>query len=104
IRPSPTFLTFRASSEAPPVGPLPALENGYVTFCSFNAIWKLNPLLIALWTRVLHAVPNSRLLMKSTGLDDEATAQRIRDQFASHDLDLNRLQLVARAPSYSGHL
>src|SRR6202012_5429109 len=93
IRPSKTFVTFRASSEAPAVGPLPAKANGYVTFCSFNAIWKFNPKGCALWCRVLHAVPGSKLLIKAGGLDDADTVDRIYAAFAQEKIEKDRLVL-----------
>ena len=57
------------------------LKNGFVTFGSFNALWKMNGPLLQLWARVLHAVPGSRLLMKADGLEDAAVATRIADAF-----------------------
>ncbi|QTN26106.1 tetratricopeptide repeat protein [Rhodoferax sp. AJA081-3] len=54
------FLPF---SDAPPVNDLPALKNGYLTFGSFNLVRKLNPSVIALWSQILHATPNARMLI-----------------------------------------
>ena len=59
----------------------PVLKNGFVTFGSFNALWKINGPLLQLWARVLHAVPGSRMLMKADGLEDAAVAARIADVF-----------------------
>jgi len=42
-------------------GPLPALEQGHVTFGCLNHFCKVNPRTLALWDRVLEAVPGSRL-------------------------------------------
>ena len=50
-------------SEEPPVGPLPALTNGYVTFGTLNNFCKINHGVLEVWARVLHAVPGSRLLL-----------------------------------------
>jgi len=38
---------------------------GFVTFGSFNALAKITPQVVALWARLLLAVPNSRLLLKN---------------------------------------
>jgi len=47
---------------APPVGPFPAIANGFVTFGSFNNLPKVTPKVIQTWARILNLVPASRLL------------------------------------------
>jgi predicted O-linked N-acetylglucosamine transferase (SPINDLY family) len=46
-----------------PVGPLPALETGVITLGCLNNFCKINDGCLALWTQVLRAVPQSRLLL-----------------------------------------
>jgi len=60
------FLCYRPEGEAPPVAPLPALARGVVTFGSFNNPAKLTPETIGVWSRILAAVPVSRMLLKGT--------------------------------------
>src|SRR5208282_4263522 len=45
------------------VGPLPAEQNGYVTFGCLNNFCKIHPKTLDLWSKVLAAVPGSRLLL-----------------------------------------
>jgi protein O-GlcNAc transferase len=52
------FRPFGAPRE---VAPLPARRNGFVTFGSFNNLSKASDTLLRCWTRILTAVPNSRL-------------------------------------------
>ena len=59
----PATAPFLPDDKAPPVNALPALNNGYVTFGSFNRISKLRPSAIALWARLLRALPSARMVL-----------------------------------------
>jgi predicted O-linked N-acetylglucosamine transferase (SPINDLY family) len=106
---------------SPEVGPLPALARGLVvppsggrdaqprdalppeggttnrvTFGSFNNLAKVNEQVIALWARVLAAIPGSRLwLMRGRAAQGAA---RVVDLFARHGIAADRLELIARQP------
>ncbi|MBN9317523.1 MAG: tetratricopeptide repeat protein [Devosia sp.] len=59
------YLCFSPTQAPPPVGPLPARANGYVTFGSFNNLNKLSSATLDAWAAVLDAVPDSRLQIKA---------------------------------------
>ncbi|MBP2316832.1 tetratricopeptide repeat protein [Azospirillum soli] len=85
---------YRPPDEAPPVKPPPSLQaGGRVTFGSFNTLAKLSPETVALWARVLAAVPGSRLILKARPLGDLLVRDRVRDRFASAGTDPARLDL-----------
>ncbi|HSY26660.1 MAG TPA: tetratricopeptide repeat protein, partial [Burkholderiaceae bacterium] len=92
-----TRLCFTQPDEAVDVSPLPALKNGYLTFGCFNTLTKMNDFVVALWARVLHAVPNSRLFLKAKQLDEEAAIINVRQRFAAHGIDSTRLMLEGPA-------
>jgi len=48
-----------------PLAALPSQANGYVTFGSFNLYYRVTGEVLDLWTRVLQAVPGSRLVIVS---------------------------------------
>ena len=98
------FLCYRPPSGTGEPAPPPARQNGYVTFGSFNNLSKITPEVIRVWAALLHRVPDSRLLLKSTALTDPPTAQRIRDLFATHAIPPQRLELVGRIAGQVGHL
>lgn len=67
---------FTPWADAPAVSPLPATAAGHVTFGSFNACPKINDRVLALWARVLAAVPGSRLWIKNRGLNSREIRER----------------------------
>jgi predicted O-linked N-acetylglucosamine transferase (SPINDLY family) len=79
--------------------PLPRarLADAPVVFGSFYNAMKLSPRTIALWARVLKAVPNSQLLLKAPSLRDAAVQARFTDLFAAQGIARERL--ILRGPS-----
>ena len=91
------FSCYRNRDDAPAVSPSPAMERGYITFGSLHSLSKFNPAVIDLWCRVLHRVPNSRMLMFRTTLVNE-TAERVRGEFAKRGIDPSRVDLRGHVP------
>jgi len=79
--------------------PLPPLRPAGVpvVFGSFNNAMKLSPKTIALWARVLQAVPGSQLLLKAPSLRDESVQERFAALFVQHGIGKERL--IFRGPS-----
>ena len=59
-----TYWTYNPSLRLP-VSELPVKANGYPTFGSFNLYYRITSEVLDLWSRVLQAVPRSRLLIVS---------------------------------------
>jgi predicted O-linked N-acetylglucosamine transferase (SPINDLY family) len=93
-----TRLCFTAPDVAVPVAPLPAVANAYVTFACFNNLTKMNDAVVALWARVLAAVPNSRLFLKTRQLKEQSIAQKVIERFAAHGVSADRLILEGLTP------
>jgi len=87
------FACFRPPASAPAVQPAPLRKNGYVTFASLHKLEKLNPSVIALWAKCLHATPNSRLLLVRDQLNDWHQ-NRLRTQFLQHGIAADRLEMI----------
>jgi protein O-GlcNAc transferase len=83
---------------APPVGPLPGLHRRALVLGCFNNLQKLQPSVIALWSRILREIPHATLFLKCKSLGDAETRERYLGQFASHGVPLARLQLEGRSP------
>ncbi|WP_075794967.1 tetratricopeptide repeat protein [Massilia putida] len=91
----PSGALFLPEPSAPPVNELPALKNGYLTFGSFHRASKLSRDVIAHWAKLLHAVPDARMLLGGlqSGIDD-----RLIDWFELEGIPRERLLLRPRAP------
>lgn len=98
------FLCYGPPEEAPAVAPLPAAENGFVTFGSFNNLAKVTPEVIRLWARLLACVPGSRLVMKCPSFADLPTRRRCEEAFASLGTDPALLDFRAWEQSTESHL
>lgn len=78
---------------APPVAPPPCLQAGHITFGCFNNTGKLNAGVFNVWSRVLGAVPRSRLVLKWRSLADETLCQSIHTAFSDRGIDPGRIEL-----------
>ncbi|MDD3517033.1 MAG: tetratricopeptide repeat protein, partial [Chromatiales bacterium] len=92
------YICYQAPDYAPPVAPPPEEQEGRITFGSFNNLIKINPEVAALWTRVLDAVPGSRLLIKYAGGDNPDRQAWLRRLFEDAGLAPERLILEGKAP------
>ncbi len=74
-------------------GPSPCERNGHFTFGSFNKPAKLNDGVISRWSRILLAVPNSKLLLQMATLSSTGGQQAMCERFADHGISGDRLIL-----------
>ncbi|CAG0981312.1 hypothetical protein PHYC_01781 [Phycisphaerales bacterium] len=75
-----------------------------VSFGSFNALSKVSPAAVALWSRVLREVADSRMIIKAWGLEAEASRARLRGLFAGHGVGADRLDLRGLNATAREHL
>jgi len=99
----PNALCYSTDGALPSVGPLPVLEKELFTFGSLNRLSKLTDPTVALWSRILQAVPESRLMLKFGGLDDERTRAHIEERFDQYGIGKERLELQG-ATSWDLHM
>ncbi len=98
------FLCYRPPVDAPPVSEAPVKSNGYITFGSFNNLPKINSLTIEVWSKILQAVPNAKLFIKSKPFKDPWVQDRYRKLFNEQGIENERLEFSAFAPSVRDHL
>jgi predicted O-linked N-acetylglucosamine transferase (SPINDLY family) len=92
------YVCYAPPAYAPPVSPLPALEQRHVTFGSFNNPAKLNAGVVKAWSRILGRVSGSRLVLKYHRMDDPVLAGHLRESFKGHGIDPGRLTFLGASP------
>lgn len=81
-----------------PVAPPPSLSRGFVTFGYFGGAHKINPATVALWARVLRAVPQSRFLLKAGSLGHPQARATFLKMFHDNEIGEERLVLEGHSP------
>jgi len=92
------WLCYQPDPKAPPVST--RADGDFISFGSFNNLTKLTPKVIHLWSRILNAVPNSRLTLKTKNLGDPYIKRKLIDQFAAHGIKTDRLMLLTHTSEY----
>lgn len=91
-----TGVAYQPEPGCPLVNPLPALTSGEFVFASLNNLIKINPSVVELWARILHALPHARLMLGN--VTNNGTRQRVIDQFSQAGVATDRLILQTRMP------
>lgn len=93
IRMPDDYICYLPSEAISPITMLPAVTNGYVTLGCFNNPAKINPVLLAEWAKLMHQLPNCRLLLKGAQYDSPEFCERIRGIMREHGISDERLIL-----------
>jgi protein O-GlcNAc transferase len=104
LRLDPCSTTYRPPENPPPVSPLPALAAGHITFASFSSPLKFNEPLIRLWSRLLTAIPRSRLILKHFSLADEGVRTDLSERFQGAGAPPGSVEPLAPVEAVGGHL
>lgn len=81
----PCLITTDPILDVPP-SELPMLRNGHVTFGVFNRINKISDEAICVWSKVMHEVAGSRIIIKHTLLDDPMVRDGLLARFVAHGI------------------
>jgi predicted O-linked N-acetylglucosamine transferase (SPINDLY family) len=92
-----TFWCYDPLTDQPPVNALPATADGVITFGCLNSFCKVNDECLALWARVLRAVPQSRMLLHAP-LDP--ARERVLAKLQEHGVPASRVEFVSRKPRH----
>jgi protein O-GlcNAc transferase len=99
-----TAWCFAPLSGSPPVGALPALRQGHVTFGCFNNFAKVTDNMLQFWARILRRAPGSRLALKNLGLSSPPLVERLKAFMSAEGITADRLELIRIQSSQLDHL
>jgi protein O-GlcNAc transferase len=83
---------YEGKADAPPPDWLPA-QDGNIWLGSFNHLGKLTPATLSLWAKLLHALPEGRLLLKNKELANADNRRRILDDMVNNGISPDRIEL-----------
>lgn len=92
------FCCYRPGTGAS-VAPAPVLKHGRITFGCFNSPRKITREVVRLWSAILHLVPDSRMLLKYGGLDEEARQAPLLAWFDEDGIPRDRLAFAGASLS-----
>jgi len=104
VRFAPTAWCYAPPEEAPLPAVPPAARGQPPTFGCFNNFAKVTDEALRAWGRLLAALPGSRLLLKSFGLDSPALQAAARVRLAAAGVAPERAELLGHASTCAAHL
>lgn len=97
------YICFVPPAYALDIAPLPAKENGHVTFGCFNNPTKVNDVVLRKWAKILRQVPESRLYLKSKQYDTASFREQILEVMGDEDISKDRIEFEGHT-SHDDHL
>jgi protein O-GlcNAc transferase len=98
-----TRLCFSALKFEIDVAPLPAWNNGFITFGCFQNLSKVTNDVLELWSKILAQLPTARLRFQSKQLHEKIIVEQLYSRLARYGVDANRVETHA-ADSYKNYL
>ena len=95
-----TYLCFTEPAYEIDVGPLPALENGYITFGCFNNLTKITDEVILNWVSILREMNTAKLFLKCKQFNSLDLRQQTIERFSIYDIQPDRLIMEGSSPRY----
>lgn len=99
-----TFLCYCSAEDIPDIAPAPSSLGRPFTFGSFNNVNKLNSHVCDAWAAILRAVPDARMLIKSTRFKTAEGGDPVIAEFVARGINRERLRAIPGKPSLGEHL
>ena len=95
-----SYLTFEVGHKAPAVVAPPCLTNGYVTFGSLVAQYKITRPVLDAWSEILQNCPGTRLILANRTFASTENRNFVLERFTDRHVDADRIQLLPPAPHF----
>ena len=92
----PNIVNHYCPEPKPEITPAAVLENGYVTFGSFNRLAKVSDGSFKAWAEIMVAVPDSKMLFKIGADNIDTTKANIIDKFEAKGVSGDRLIFIGK--------
>ena len=86
----PSLITLEPPRDMQPSA-LPMMSRGHPTFGVFNRVAKISDNALAVWQRLLQAVPSSRMVIKDAALDDTLLRANVQTRFVQAGIAPDRV-------------
>ena len=86
-----TWTVLKKDYNISPNAKLPGVKNNYITFGSFNNLKKINKKIIKIWSKILCAVPDSKLYLISERFNELEFTKYFKGLFFNYSIDHTRL-------------
>jgi predicted O-linked N-acetylglucosamine transferase (SPINDLY family) len=93
-------IPFRPAEGMGDINVLPALTNGFVTFCTLTRRIRINHRTIRVWSEILTRVSNARLVINSKDFLDTSAQNLLAGEFAAHGIARDRLLIGCQSPPW----
>ncbi len=95
------LVAYDTPTHSPDLVPLPALENGYITFGVCANLIKINAESLQAWCEILSRVNKSRLLIASNHFLGNVPQQHLLDQFSKHGIKGDQVDFYSVGSDFS---
>jgi predicted O-linked N-acetylglucosamine transferase (SPINDLY family) len=95
-----SYLSFRVGYHVPDVAVAPFTAAGEVTFGSLCSRYKISPDVIVAWSEIMRRCPESRLVLRNAGLENQAEREYLAAAFERQGVHRSRLEFLGRAPHF----
>ena len=85
------------------ISPSPFQQNGHITFGTLNNTYKITRSQIALWARIMAAVPGSRFLMARAEARSRIFVRNMIVEFGKYGIGEDRLEIVGQGFDSGSH-
>jgi len=95
-----SYLSFEVTYPVPPVADPPCLAKGTLTFGCLATLYKINPRVVAAWSRILRQAPRSALILKNSAMRSPGNRHFLHDLFREQGIGPERVRLEGPSDHY----